>query len=60
MASTVEDCDRLLEAARRSGRVLSIGLELRLSRQWGRIKEIIDAGDIGLPMSAVVNLFRFP
>ena len=60
MASTVEECDRLLEAAQRSGRVLSVGLELRLSRQWGRIKEIVDAGDIGLPMSAVVNLFRFP
>ncbi len=60
MAPTVEDCDRLLAAARRAGRVLSIGLELRLSRQWGRIKELIDAGDIGEPVSAVVNLFRFP
>ncbi|HXJ80031.1 MAG TPA: Gfo/Idh/MocA family oxidoreductase [Candidatus Methylomirabilis sp.] len=60
MAPTVEECDRLLEAARRSGRVLSVGLELRLSRQWGRIKELIDAGDIGVPTSAVVNLFRFP
>ena len=60
MALTVAGCDRLLEAARRSGRVLSVGLELRLSRQWGRIKELIDAGDIGEPTSAVVNLFRFP
>src|SRR5215471_9790444 len=60
MAPTVEECDRLLDAAQQSGRVLSIGLELRLSRQWGRIKEIIDTGDIGLPTSAVVNLFRFP
>ncbi len=60
MAPTVEDCDRLIDAARRSGCVLSIGLELRLSRQWGRIKDIIVAGDIGEPMSAVVNLFRFP
>src|SRR5262245_13255043 len=60
MAPTVEACDQLLEAARTSGRVLSIGLELRLSRQWGRIKAIIDAADIGEPQSAVVNLFRFP
>ena len=60
MAPTVEACDRLLEAARTSGRVLSIGLELRLSRQWGRIKRIIEGGDIGEPLSAVVNLFRFP
>jgi myo-inositol 2-dehydrogenase/D-chiro-inositol 1-dehydrogenase len=60
MAPTVEDCDRLLDAAGRGGRVLSIGLELRLSRQWGRIKDIIDAGDIGEPLCATVNLFRFP
>ena len=60
MAPTVEECDRLLEAARTSGRVLSIGLELRLSRQWGRIKTIIDSGEIGEPLNAVVNLFRFP
>jgi myo-inositol 2-dehydrogenase/D-chiro-inositol 1-dehydrogenase len=60
MALTVEECDQLLEAARESGRVLSIGLELRLSRQWGRIKQIIDAGEIGSPLSAVVDLFRFP
>ncbi len=60
MAPTVEACDRLLQAARTSGRVLSIGLELRLSRQWGRIKTIIEEGDIGEPLSAVVNLFRFP
>jgi myo-inositol 2-dehydrogenase/D-chiro-inositol 1-dehydrogenase len=60
MAPTEADCDRLLAAARRAGRVLSVGLELRLSRQWGRIKDLIDAGDIGEPMSAAVSLFRFP
>lgn len=60
MAPTLAERDRLLEAARRSGRVLTIGHELRLSAQWGRIKTLIDAGDIGEPMSAVVNLFRFP
>ena len=60
MAPTVPECDRLIEAARTSGRVLSIGLELRLSRQWGRIKTIIDSGEIGEPLNAVVNLFRFP
>jgi len=60
MAPTLAECDRLLDASRRSGRVLSIGHELRLSAQWGRVKALIDAGDIGLPLSAVVNLFRFP
>ena len=60
MAATPQECDRLLAAARRSGRILSIGHELRLSTQWGTVKAIIDAGDIGEPMYAVHTLFRFP
>ena len=60
LAPTLEDCDRLIAAARQSGRILTVGHELRLSTQWGRIKAVIDAGDIGEPMCAVVNLFRFP
>src|SRR6267142_5195144 len=53
MAATAAECDRLLAAARRSGRTLSIGHELRLSTQWGTVKAIIDAGDIGDPMYAL-------
>lgn len=60
MAATAAQCDRLLAAARRSGRVLSIGHELRLSTQWGTVKAIIDAGDIGEPVYALHTLFRFP
>ena len=60
LAPTLPECDRLIDAARRSGRVLTIGHELRLSAQWGRIKTLVDAGDIGEPTRAVVNLFRFP
>jgi len=60
MATTLEDCDRLIAAARTSGRVLSIGHELRLSAQYGRVKELIDAGDIGTPRYLSFSLFRFP
>ena len=60
MATTLEDCDRLLAAARRSGRVLTVGHELRLSAQYGRIKALIDAGEIGAPAYAAFSLFRFP
>jgi len=60
MAATAAQCDRLLAAARRSGRILTIGHELRLSTQWGRVKAIIDAGDIGEPRYALHTLFRFP
>ena len=60
MATTVEDCDRLIAAARTSGRVLTIGHELRLSAQYGRVKEMIDAGQIGVPQYIGFSLFRFP
>jgi myo-inositol 2-dehydrogenase/D-chiro-inositol 1-dehydrogenase len=60
MATTVEDCDRLLHTARARGRLLSIGHELRLSAQYGKVKSLIDAGEIGTPTYAAFSLFRFP
>ncbi len=60
MALSVYECDRLIEAARRNDRVLSIGHEFRLSTQWGRLKSLIDDGEIGEPLYAMVSLFRFP
>jgi myo-inositol 2-dehydrogenase/D-chiro-inositol 1-dehydrogenase len=60
MACTALECDALIAAAARAGRVLSIGHELRLSAQWGRVKTLIDAGDIGEPLYALFELFRFP
>jgi myo-inositol 2-dehydrogenase/D-chiro-inositol 1-dehydrogenase len=58
MATTRAGCDRLIEAERRSGRVLSIGHEFRLSTQWGRAKQLIDEGAIGEPLFVNINLFR--
>lgn len=60
MALTVEGCDRMIEAARRNGRQISVAHQFRLSHQWGMIKKIIAAGDIGDPMYGLVSLFRFP
>lgn len=60
LAPSLADCDRLIQAAGRAGRVLSVGHELRLSSQWGRIKALIEAGDLGEPQRAVMTLFRFP
>jgi myo-inositol 2-dehydrogenase/D-chiro-inositol 1-dehydrogenase len=60
MATTVTDCDRLIAAARASGRVLTIGHELRLSAQYGKVKALIEAGDIGVPQYLAFSLFRFP
>jgi myo-inositol 2-dehydrogenase/D-chiro-inositol 1-dehydrogenase len=60
MALSAEECDRLIAAATRHDRVLTVGHELRLSTQWGRLKTIIDQGEIGEPLYALVSLFRFP
>ncbi len=58
MAISKEGCDRLIAAAAEHGRVLSIGHEFRLSTQWGRAKEAVARGDVGVPLFCNVNLFR--
>ena len=58
MATSAADCDRLIQAARANGRVLSIGHEFRQSTQWGRIKTLIDAGTLGRTRFVNINLFR--
>src|SRR4051812_21315204 len=60
MASTIPDCDRIVEAVRRSGKALSVGHEFRISPQWGSIKRLIAAGDIGEPPYPQFNPFPFP
>ena len=60
LAPTLAACDRLVATSRRTGRVLSVGHELRLSEQWGAIKRIIDADDLGDLRCVLFNLFRFP
>lgn len=58
MATTIADCDALLAAERESGRLVSVGHELRQSAQWGRIKALIDDDAIGDPLFLNINLFR--
>jgi myo-inositol 2-dehydrogenase/D-chiro-inositol 1-dehydrogenase len=60
MAATVAECDRLIRAAQQAKRVLTVGHELRLSPQWGRAKALVDAGELGDPLYALISLFRFP
>jgi myo-inositol 2-dehydrogenase/D-chiro-inositol 1-dehydrogenase len=60
MAATIRDCDRIVEAVCRSGKVLSVGHEFRASTQWGLIHRLIRDGEIGEPLYANVSLFRFP
>jgi predicted dehydrogenase len=47
LATTVEDCDAILQAARRTGSRLYVGHNLRHMPVISTIKEIIDRGTIG-------------
>jgi myo-inositol 2-dehydrogenase/D-chiro-inositol 1-dehydrogenase len=60
MTLSVAGCRELIELARTRGRVLAVGHELRLSALWGKVKGLIDAGAIGDPLYALVELWRRP
>lgn len=60
MTLSIADCQRLVDLARERRRILAVGHELRMSSQWGRIKELIDAGAIGKPLSVLIELWRRP
>ena len=58
MATTIADCDAIIAAERETGRLVSVGHELRQSAQWGRIKSLVDDDAIGDPLWVNINLFR--
>ena len=60
MALSIEDCTRLNDLARERGKILAVGHELRLSSLWGKIKQMVDAGAIGDPRYALIELWRRP
>ena len=61
MATTLADGERLVAAAdAATDLVVSVVHELRLSEQWGSVRDEIEHGSIGTPHYAMLNLFRFP
>jgi len=60
MATTLADTERLVAAADRSGRHCGIVLQLRVSRQWARVRELIAEGALGQMRFGNLTLFRRP
>lgn len=60
MATTLKDCDRMLNAAKRVKKVLAVGLEMRVFTLFERVKSILDAGEIGKPIHLKLDLWRRP
>ena len=60
MTLSIAHCRELIALAHARGRVLAVGHELRLSPLWGKVKELVDAGAIGEPLYALIELWRRP
>ncbi len=60
MATTIEDCDEMIEAAKRNKKILQIGLELRYAELYRKMRELIKRGDIGKVQLMWCKEFRCP
>ena len=60
LALTVPQCDELIEAADRAGRILQVGHEMRFQRLYRRMKQMIDRGDVGVPRIMWCREYRGP
>ncbi|MGI5818969.1 MAG: Gfo/Idh/MocA family protein [Armatimonadota bacterium] len=60
MATSVEDCDAMIEAAERNDRFLQIGLSCRFSRVDSTARRLVASGAIGEPKLAWAREFRPP
>ncbi|MBI1319403.1 MAG: gfo/Idh/MocA family oxidoreductase [Candidatus Hydrogenedens sp.] len=60
MALCEAHCDDLIRAAEHAERLLCVGHEFRLSSLWGKVKDMVDAGAIGEPQYALIELWRRP
>jgi predicted dehydrogenase len=50
LARTLEECDAIAEAARASGRVFQTAFVRRFDREWGAVRDLVQAGAIGRPV----------
>ncbi|MBI2738351.1 MAG: Gfo/Idh/MocA family oxidoreductase [Rhodospirillales bacterium] len=60
MATTLADAERVVAAAERSGRYCDSVLQLRASRQWAKVRSLIEEGALGRMRAANFTLFRRP
>ena len=58
MATTVADADRMMEAARRNGKILQIGQQMRYTPLYEKMAALVKGGAIGNVQFCSGNLFR--
>ncbi len=57
---TLRECDDIIAASKKAGKILQIGHEMRFQRLYQKAKSMIDAGDIGEPHLLWCREFRGP
>lgn len=57
LAVTLQDCDRIIEASKRTGRKVGVISQRRWYQPIVRMKEAIISGKIGTPMLGTIQLF---
>jgi predicted dehydrogenase len=57
LASTIKDCDAMIDAARINGLKLGVVSQRRFYKPVQRVKTAIDAGKIGRPVLGVVQMY---
>ena len=59
MATSVEDCDRILDAAKRQGVTVGIGYQQRFRMNNLKARQLIEAGAIGRVLTAQVSMSTY-
>ena len=59
LAATLSDCDRMIESARQNGVQLGVVSQRRLYEPVRRMKQAINAGKIGQPVLATVQMYSW-
>ncbi|MEO8856006.1 MAG: Gfo/Idh/MocA family oxidoreductase [Burkholderiaceae bacterium] len=57
---TLEQCDAVATASQRTGRLVAVNHELRVSRQWGAVRDLVAQGALGSLRHQHLSVFRKP
>ena len=60
MALTLEDCDRIIDAQKRSGRELIVDFEYRINPFFVSMKKSVDSGELGALKAMSIYYWRQP
>ncbi|MEO6623475.1 MAG: Gfo/Idh/MocA family oxidoreductase [Burkholderiaceae bacterium] len=60
MGLSLAECNAVVTASQQTGRLVAVNLELRVSRQWGVVHQMVAQGDFGALQYQHLSLFRKP